>query len=300
MMKTAGRHKGGKRRRNIRAISGGVALFDFLDYRAYLGAVYAEIKTQERSYTYLEFAADLGFSPTNVVRLVIAGQRRLTPLTSERIATALELKTKERRYFSALVKYINARQGPEREALFQRLLAVKRESLANVEDQIKLEYFSEWYHPVIREMAGMAHFRSDPLWILSRLEQSLLPRQITKSLELLTKLGLIEWDAALGRHVQTPGQNTTDRFVDNLAAVRCHQKLIELGREAITRVAEQRREIHAVTVRIDERIMDKIKAAVIKTCEDVMAMEAEAGDQADQIYQLNLQFFPLTRPQRKD
>jgi uncharacterized protein (TIGR02147 family) len=255
--------------------------------------VYQAAKDHLAQYSYTQFAQDLGFSASNVIWLVITGRRRLTPTATNRIIVALGLKSGERRYFLTLVKYTNARRPEQRERLFDELVRIKGEALAS-SSQEQLEYFSQWYHPVLRELAGLESFQSDPTWIAAQLHFSLLPRQITKSLELLEKLGLIRYDEARGRHIQQSSQVQPDRAVGVMAAIGFHQAMIEMARESITRVPEERRDLNALTVCVSRDGAAKIRAHLQKVCEDILAIEKESSPGED-VYQINLQLFPFTK-----
>ena len=100
-----------------------------------------------------------------------------------------------------MVKYENERSPQKREQYFKKLTEVKAKLIAPEITEV-LEYVSEWYHPVIREMTGLDTFYSDPAWIAKNLHYKLMPMQAKESLELLEKLDLIEFNADEGRHGQ--------------------------------------------------------------------------------------------------
>ncbi len=268
---------------------------DFLGYRDFLLKLYDFLKEESPSYSYQQLAEDLGFSRSNVLWLVITGRRRLSPSATGRIIKALDFTGIERRYFEALRAYNNARRADEREAIFQELVALKKLTVAKPDAQHALEYFSEWYHPIIRELVGLEDFRSDPEWINERLIIQLMPMQVHRSLELLEKLGLIAYDRKRGKHVLTGGQILPDRDVDRMASVRFHQRMCDMAREAVTRVAASRREMNTMTVRIGDDIAMKASAILYRACEQIMKLEAESKSKGDQIFQVNVHLFPLTK-----
>ena len=283
----------------IRAAARELPVTQFLSHRDYLRALYVRMKQQAKSYSYLQFAVDLGFSRTNVLRLVIIGQRPLTAKAGERIAKALELHGPERRYFSTLVKYAQARVAAEREELFKQLVSEKTKAKPAELGPDQAEYFGEWYHPVIREMTALAGFDGDPSWIKERLGFPLRLEQIRRSLELLAKLGVIQCDSASGRYHRSELKVATDAEVDSLALIRFHQKMIEIGRESITTIDEDRRDIRAVTVTLPRELIPILKGKIEAWVMEIAAMEDAQGDQGragDQVIQVNVQMFPFTKP----
>lgn len=274
--------------------AGGVQVTQHLSPADYLQAVYLAAKAQLPSYSYLRFAEDLGFSRTNVIRLVIVGERPLTSKAAERIAKALDLHGEGRRYWTTLVKYANARLPAERDNLFRLAMSYKTRAKPAELTPAQAEYFSEWYHPVIRELTGLAEFDGDPEWIKSRLSFPLRLEQIKKSLELLAALGVIRFDDAKNRYTRTDERIATDAEVDSMAIVRYHQKMIEIGRESITRVNEDERDIRSVTVCLPKSAIPILKGKIQEWIEGVLKLE-EQGGQGDEVVQVNVQMFPFTK-----
>lgn len=273
---------------------------NFLSYREYLLKIYEFIKQGDPSYSYVQLGEDLGFSRSNVLWLVIVGRRRMSPRASERLIKALGLTGTDRRYFETMRSQNNARRTDEREASFSALMNIKSESVTTTRSQNVLEYFSDWYHPVIRELVGLDDFLSEAGWINDRLVVKLMPLQILKSLELLDRLGLISYDRKAGRHRQTGGQIRPDREVERMASVRFHQKMCDMAREAVTRVPASRREMNSLTIRVNDEVAMKASEILYKACEQIMKLESESKT-GDQIYQINVHLFPFTKlPKAKD
>jgi len=277
-----------------RSLATEVSVVAFLHYREYLQAVYFALKKGMERYSYLAFAEDLGFSRTNVIHLVISGKRPLTVKGAQRAAEALGLKGLERRYLETLVRYNNSRQSTEREELFQELLAMKNRTLKSALDKAQLEFFSEWYHPVIREMMLMPSFKADPEWIAATVFPRIRPEQARKSLELLEHLGLARLDNATHRYVAVSSQVSTGDEVMSMAVARYHQRTIDLGKETITLVNEHERDISAITVCVSAEMAERMKREVQEFRKRLLAM-AEEARAVDRVYQLNLQLFPVTR-----
>ena len=266
----------------------------FLDYRDFLSAVYSQLKKSLDRYSYIQFAADLGFGRTNVVHLIIQGTRPLSAKAAEKVADSLSLNSIENEYLVTLAKYQNARSPRQRDELFDEIHAIKNRVLKSDIDRSQLEYFSEWFHPVIREMTFMADFKSDPDWIASKIFPRIRPEQARKSLALLESLKLIAFNAELSRHVATTTRVSTGDEVASIAVIRYHQQSIGLGRESITSVNEERRDVSAVTVCVSEAAARRMKAEVQAFRKKILAIADEVKD-GDEVYQLNMQLFPLTK-----
>lgn len=271
-----------------------VGVTGFLNPHEFLGHLYSLVKSKSFSYSYLDYSEDLGFSRSNVMRLMISGQRPITLKSAERIVHALELTGVDRRYFMILIKYSLCRVISERDDLFKELVSLKTKKSPKVLSPNLAEYFSEWYHPVIREMTGLKDFSGDPHWIRERLNFGLRLDQIKRSLELLSSLGYIEYldeDKIWRRSDQ---KITTDDEVDSLALIRYHQKMIEIGRESLTVLDENQRDIRAATLSVPASLLPILKAKVATWIYEMSELE-KSTETADQVVQINVQMFAFTK-----
>lgn len=280
--------------KELKKLTGLIPVSQCLHYRDWLKALYAAVKAQIDEYSYLHFAEDLGFSKTNVMRLVIAGKRPLTLKAAEKITQSLGLTGVHRKFWLTLVAYNGERHPAKRDSLFQTLISLKSESRPHELDPLQAEYFGEWYHPVIREITGLSAFDGSAEWIRDHLAFPLRLEQIRRSLEILSGLKVIRFDTAKGSYFRTDAPIKTDSEVDSMAIVRFHQKMIEIGKESVTTVQEDRRDIRAVTIAIAEKNIPLLKGKIEEWIMEMAGMEGDASD-ADQVVQINVQMFPFTR-----
>jgi uncharacterized protein (TIGR02147 family) len=271
-----------------------VMVTDYLSHSEYLGALYNLAKSKIPGYTYLKFAFDLGFSHTNVMRLVIAQQRTLTIKAARKIAKHLEFHGTELRYWLTLVEYSLCSVPTERQRLFRLLVSNKSKTLPEQLNEQQAEYFSAWYHPVIREMVLLDDFRSEVEWIQKRLAFPLRADQIKRSMELIIELGLVYKNPQTQKFEQN-GNVRTPAEVDNLALVGYHQKMMEAASESITRVHEDLRDIQSVTLALPSAAVSVLKGKIGEWVSELLLLEAEHISQEEkEVFQVNLQLFPFT------
>ena len=279
-------------KKNLQAVAQTVPVQDFLDHKEYLAKLYQLMK-DSGPYSYIQMADDLGFGKINMIRLVIADQRTLTRKAAQRIATAIDLHGAARRYFTTLVDYMHERKAPERDRLFVLLMSYKSQLAGNPLDDKQSEYFSEWFNPVIREMMALDNFKPDPDWIRNRLWFPIHLGEVKAALELLVRLGYVAYDEKSGNYFRKKDKIHTPFEVDSLGLIRFHQKMIEIGREAITRVDEESREIGALTVNVPMSAVPLMKEKIRQMMDEIEALETKEGDR--EVFQLNVQLFPFTR-----
>lgn len=273
----------------------GLKVTEYLSGMDYLKVLFHLMKQAWPAYTHQDFAEGLGFARTNnMMRLIISGKRNLTTKAAQKIATALDLHGTDRRYWTTLVQYNIARTVEERESLFKLLMTYKSRSQPAQLDDAQMRYFSEWYHPVIRELLALNDVPGDAEAIQGRLAFPLRLDEIKESLKLLVELGAIRFDVSKKTYVRTEERIATDQEVDSMAIVRFHQKMIEIGRESITRVHEDLRSINAVTVSLPKAAVPLIKGKIQELVNELLAIE-EKSSEAEDVYQMNIQLFPFTK-----
>ena len=273
-----------------------IKIAQYLHYRDYLENLYKYLKPRIKSYSYLKFAQDLELGPNNsLLRLVITGKRRLTGKMAKRMGGPLQLSRLEESYWLALVSFSNSKEPGERERLLRRIMTLKAKLQPDTIDSTRLEYFTEWYHPVIREMAGRPDFRPDPKWVQARLVFPLRLEEVKRSLELLTKLGLIYYSARENRYTRSDELLDTGPDAKGVAFVRYHQKMIELGRQSISRVASVDREIGGTTLYIPRDRIDLLKAKARSFLNEAFEMESADDGDSHAVVQLNVQLFKCTK-----
>ncbi len=270
------------------------SLLDFYGYRDYLAALYQRLKQEDAGCTYLDFAEVLGFNRTNVVWMFLTGRRAISEAAAKRICKHAGITGIKRQYFLTMVRYGSARDPNKRESLFQKMVELKNAALPTSRDQQTLEYFSEWHHPVLRELIRLPDFSASPDWINRHLYNKILPKKIAESFQLLRDLGLIE-EAVDGRDwVLAPQDIMPGRAVQRMSAVRFHQKMLEVAKESITRVPSQQRDLNAVTFTVGARGFELVKKRIRELCAEILKLEAENTDDQLAVYQFNSQLFALS------
>lgn len=218
----------------------------------------------------------------------------MSPKGVDRITEALNIRGTERLYLETLVRYQNARLSADRESLFSRLMELKSKNLSSSLEQNQLEYYSEWFHPVIRELVGMPGFNPDPHWIVKHIEPRVLPEQARKSLALLQELNLVK-KSEDGESFELTSQHiSTGDEIASHAVVRFHQRTIEIGRESVTNFDHTERNVSSVTMACSQEMFDKIADEIATFRKRILEL-ADQEPSPDRVYQLNIQFFPFTR-----
>jgi uncharacterized protein (TIGR02147 family) len=273
------------------------SVFEYTNYRLYLKDFYEEKKTTS-GFTYRDFSEMTGMNSTSWLLHLIKGTKNLSANTARRISKALKLGSRESEHFRLMVDFTQAKSSEVKDQAFQAMLTLKRKlNIAQIGDE-HYEYYTKWYHPVVRSLVTKIDFaqgRKEPDYGL--LARSLMPtisiEDAKKSVRLLEKLGFISRGED-GRYVQSQVAISTGDEVASLNVINYHKQVSRLAETAHDRAPREERDISALTLGLGEAEFSAIKARIQTFRKEIMDM-ALASKQADRVYQLNFQFFPVGR-----
>lgn len=271
--------------------SKGPDIFEYLDYRAYLGDYYAHMKKARRGFSYRAFSKKAKLGSPNHLKRVIDGDRNLTPEMAGRFADAIGLEGEAHAYFSQLVLLGQAKDSVERAQAFKKLSSFKAFRRTRKLDLAHAAYHSNWYIPVVRELAGRADFDPDPSWIAARVLPEIKAAEAEAALATLLELGLLRRDGE--RVVQSEPLITTGPEMHALHIANYHRMMMQRAAASIDLVPSQGRDISALTLLVSEGGLARVKEKIQRFRRELLEDAAvDAG--ARQVVQLNFQLFPLT------
>lgn len=248
--------------------------------RRFLRELLAERRAKNPSYSGRAFARDLGMSQS-LLSLVLNGKRPLTPRQAVQVSGRIGLSRAESE------RLVGSTFGRAAEAKPIRA----RERFARLElDRFKL--ISHWYHLPLLDLATTRGFRRDPAWIARRLGIGEI--EARDALDRLISLGLLVEEG--GRLRKSQARITFPTARSEVAVRSFHGQMIQKARDELGRTdaaAFRAREISGMTIAVPKRLLPAAQERIRKFQEELAEFLTE--EEADEVYQLNLQFFPLTR-----
>lgn len=159
-------------------------------------------------------------------------------------------------------------------------------------ERAQYRYYSEWYHPVVRELVVQEGFKGDLKVLAQSLSPAISVNKARKSVNLLLRLGLIRLKG--NGYVQSAPFISTGSKVVSAAIAKFHKKMAVLGGEAIDRYKRENRNITSCTVKISGKGFQEIVGNIPGFRKKVLGVAAR-DRHTDRVYQFNFQLFPLTR-----
>lgn len=281
----------------FRRVISRVKASDFVSEVDYLAAVYAERKKEARKYSYRAFSEELGFGFTNYMHLIIAGHRHLTVKAAVKVAEGLGIAGKQKKFFLLLVQHKQEKDLGAREKAYAQLVETKKAAMVPGMEKDLLDYFSSWENSVILEILAQSGGKATEEEIASRLRPPVSSARVAQSIATLQSIGFLEPNAEGGFHIRTRSIATA-KNVRSLALLRYHQSMLEWARESLTSVPGQLRDVSGVTMSVRFEDLQKIKEEIAEFRDQMLRKHDRAVEGSD-VYQINIQLFPFTRPQEK-
>lgn len=270
-----------------------VDVFQYLDYRAFLRAYYAAEKERRPAFSHRFFSRLAGLRSPNFLKLVMDGERNLGPDTVPKFAHAIGLTGEAAAFFADLVTFTQAESVADKNRAFERISASRRFRGARRIEGDLFKYLSHWYYPAVRELAAREDFQENPRWIAARLRPKIAPADAQQALSLLLSLGLLVRDEATGRVVRGEPTITTEHEVRSLAVGNFHRQMLERASQSIEIVPPAQRDLAALTVCVSPSTASAVKERIHKFREEITQL-CDADGSAQVVYQLNVQWFPLS------
>ena len=271
-------------------------IFSYIDYRKFLQDFYREKKNSTASFSYQNFSRQAGFQSKSFVFNVIQGKKNLSKASVVALAEAMKLTRTEAMYFEKLVSMCQAGTFKERVFFHDQLASIRPQnteaSNAKKLRQDQFEYCSKWYHAVVRSLIDLHPFKDDYKRLAAMVQPSITTQQAKKSVQLLQRLGLIE-KGDDGIHKLTDKILTTGPEVPGIAAQQFHLETLELAGRALREMSGKERNIYGMTLGISRKAFSDIQN-IMTECQERILSVAENDRHPEQVYQLNVQFFPVS------
>lgn len=268
-------------------------IYNFSDYREFLKDRYKQLKETDPLFSFRHFSKQAGFGSPNYLKLVMDGKRNLSTEAIGKFAKGLRLDSHESEFFRYMVECNQCESAPKKTVYEAKLLYLRE--LFKVKTLIPelYDYYHEWYHSAIREMAKKSKLKNDPGHIAQSLVPNITEAEAKASISLLQSLKFIT--------ITGEGwiESVTSTGEDNSETAAMSQKIhyeqmAELAAQSLYTQGPDTQEFESVTVSLPKEKVNELKLkiqALIQT-----AAKENSQNPGDAVYQLNVQLFAITKP----
>lgn len=255
---------------------------DGFDYRVWLAEEFSRRRGANPAYSLRSFARTLRVSPASISQ-VLAGKRHLSASSAEKVAESCSLAPELRRRFLTSAALCGTRletDPPGEQEPFKAL------------ELATFQVIAHWHHYAILSLASTTSNLSAPSRVAKRL--GITNAEARSAIERLVRLNLLE--IKNGRMTQTGKPLSVSSPARNGAIRSFHGQMIGRARDSLENDPVETRDIGAITLAFDRRNMAKA-GEMLKAFRREFASVMESG-RKDAVYQLCMQFFPLTKEDR--
>ena len=266
-------------------------IFKYIDYRAFLADFYQEKKKTTRFFSYRYFADRANIKSPVFLKQVIDGERNLTRTMIEKFISALNLNKKESVFFKNLVLFNQAKEAHEKQEHYSVMLTMMDYVQEYQLKSDQYSYFDKWYTCVVRELVCIHQFNDDFAAIAAAVKPRIRPAEAKKAVQLLLRLNLLEKQD--GHYRQTNTAITSNDDMVALARRSFNSAMLLVARDANESLPPTVRNVSGITMGISKPCYEVLLAEMAAFKERVKAIVNQDTSSA-QVYQLNLQLFPLS------
>lgn len=270
-----------------------ISIFDYVDYRFFLTDYFNLQKKTVRGFSYRSFAEKAGVS-ASLLKDILSKRQNLTINTMQKYASAINLNLKETAYFESLVGFNNASTNTDKNHFLENMLRLRGRSPIKFLDSLQYEYFSNWYNAVVRELVTHVGLGCNTTAISQCIEPSVSKVKIKKSIELLKKLGLI-YQNENGTWLASNKVLSSEYEIQSVALKNYHHGMIQCADKALENFQSHQREFQGLTISASKATLERMKERIRSFTDELLNMAASENEKAEDVYQINLQMFPLTK-----
>ena len=252
---------------------------------------------QNESYSLRAFARDLNLTPSRLSETMNSKTGVSLP-TVEKISVRLKLSKSERGILRDLYLLTGKKNQGAREIAIESLSKARERNKMKSLDTEKFKVMAEWYHAAIVQLTDLESFRPDIEWISKTLE--IPPERTRRAVDRLFHLGLLFEEN--GTWKQHPDMMITESEIPVTAIRQYHRQMMQKAFRSIEEAAIERRFIQSMTFAIPSdryrdvcgKIQNLLKEAWELSEGERNTTYATHSSAKNELYAINVQFFPLT------
>ncbi len=271
-------------------------IYSYLDYRKYLKDLFDHLRKTDSDFSLKRVNFEVHATSSGFISNVIAGRKNLTHPQIPILNSFLKHTKSEKKYFEALIYFTRSKKREEKEHYFAIMRSLQKANIKKIPPEA-LCLFEEWYYVtvlnILRVHKFSGHYKKLSQMIIPEIKVSEAKQAVTHLLD----LNLIKKGGPLGYTVLDTILTTGDE-VQSLYVTPYHQSLLDTTRKTMSQIPSDERDVSSITMTISKQTFSKIKGEIQQLRKNILNM-VEADATPDKVYNLNMQFMPVSRELKK-
>ena len=265
---------------------------EYVDYRRYIQDFYRERKADVSvSFSWGTFAKKAGIASPVFLQYVCEGKKNLGEKSAPQVAAAMGLVGYEVTYFCLLVAHANAKNDAEKKVVLDQIGDLARIHKIRIVGAREYDFFKSWKNSLLRELAS-AMPRATAKQLSKASRDRVSTNEVHEILEFLVQAGFLEHEPG-GVYHESNRSLRMDPHVAKVVSSELQRQYAELAVDALKNEPPEKRNMTGLTVGITRESYDLIVAELAECRRRINAI-ATMTPRTDEVYRLNMQFFPLT------
>ncbi|MBR5693165.1 MAG: TIGR02147 family protein [Fibrobacter sp.] len=267
-------------------------VMEYVDYRRYIRDFYRERKADSAvPFSWGVFAKKAGIASPVFLQYVCEGKKNLGEKSSPQVAAAMGLVGYEETYFCLLVAYASAKNDAEKKAVLEQIGDLARTHKVRIVGAKEYDFFKSWKNSLLRELASAMPKATAKQ--LSKASRNRIPTsEVHEILDFLVQAGFLV-QGADGGYRECNRSLRMDPHVAKAVSSDLQRQYAELAVDALKNEPPEKRNMTGLTVGITRESYDRVVAELAECRRRINAI-ATMTPRTDEVYRLNMQFFPLT------
>lgn len=279
---------------NVKLMSNGESIFQFTDAIDFLNYEFNLKRLVNHRFSLRLWARQMGYQNPSYLSHILKRQRKLKMPVVEKFVKSLKLSEKSKKYFELLVLLQNSKTVDERRIYIDMIEGCSPKDRPPSQN-LDLNVFRmacDWHHTAILELVALREFQNNPRKIAKLLGNEVPVKEIERAIVRLLKSKLLVLMPSGKLKRSKSDSYVFESAVSDQAIRYFHKQMIEKALASIERQEISERDLRATTMAIRKQDYSKVIAILREAHAKILefAMDSEADD----LYQLNTQFFKLT------
>jgi len=270
-----------------------VNIFDYLDYKEYLKAYYTEQRAQRPHFTFQWIAERAGFANRGFVHSIFNNPKtRLSAANSIKLLKVIPLTRNEKEYFNLMVAYKQENNETEKLRILEIMKELRKPLVSDHLNSDKKEFFSKWYHGVIRSIIGMITFKGTYKQLSRWLFPPITPEEAEESVALLERLQIVHRTCDDTYTLNTAPNLINSADIPKIDRNRSHIGLMDAAQQILIQNFPDT-QVRSMTVGISEKTAELIQKENLEHLEHIKRLiQNDKGP--ERVYLIQSIFMPLT------
>lgn len=258
---------------------------EYKNYRDFLRDFILFKKAGNPYWSYGMWAKDLDLNGASTLSMIMKGKRHPSKKLADTFCEYFKFDEAQASYFHELIKI----QKQTKDDPTLTVLLLEQKGLDKPTEERPL--FFDWRAFAIRELTQMKGFREDTFWISERLGNKITPKEAGELVDKLIKYGVLKRDSNQNLKATSQVIKPSDGFTKSQAR-NFHEEVTDLTKAAFELPISQRA-FTSTTLSIKSEKIDEAKKLIREF--QINFSKLIEGNPGEEVYQFNMQFFPLTK-----